>query len=381
MKKKIVYISGSRADFGLMSGVLKLINSSSQLELLIYATGMHLMPKFGLTIKDIDGFIPNVRKINAVFKDDSRTGMVNFSVDFSSKFLKQLILDKPDLILVLGDRIEMLTAAVIAGYFGLPIAHVHGGDKTTTIDEIARHAITKLSHLHFAATEDSADRIKKLGEEEWRIHVVGAPSLDNVLSEQIPSRKEIYSFLTLSPDKKFILVVQHPVTNLIDASGDLIRETLNAVKEFNLPIVVVYPNADVGGQKIIKVIEEEKNNSNFRLFPSVEYKMFLGIEKIASVWVGNSSAGIIESASFQTPVVNIGERQKGRPQSGNVINVYYDKLEIMDAIKKSLFDSEYLKKIKKIKNVWGDGNTSSKIVSILENINFDQTLLNKQITY
>ncbi len=381
MKKKIVYVSGTRADFGLMTSVLKAIDSSSKLELLVYATGMHLMPKFGLTIKDIEKFTPNFKKINAVFKKDSKMGMAQFSADFSSQFFKQLILDKPDLLLVLGDRVEMLTAAIVASYFGLPIAHVHGGDKTTTIDEVARHAITKLAHLHFAATNDSAKRIKKLGEEEWRIHLVGAPSLDNMLSEQIPSKKEVYSFLNLNPEKKFILVLQHPSRDLIHTPDDQIRQTLDSALSFDLPIVVIYPNADPGGEKIIKVIEQRRKIPNFYIYPSLEYKMFLGLQREAAVFVGNSSAAIIESASFQIPVINIGDRQKGRLQSGNVINVNCDAEEIRAAIQKSLYNEEYRKKILTISNVWGDGRAAERIVKELEGLEIGSKLLNKQISY
>lgn len=381
-KRKIAYITGTRADFGLMSSVLKSIDNHPQFTLQVFATGMHLIPKFGFTFKEVKSAYPDAVKISSFFEDSTKAGMAKFIADFQIKFWKALKENKPDLVLVLGDRAEMLGAAVIANYYGLPVAHVHGGDKTTTIDETARHAITKLSHLHFAATKDSGDRIKKLGEQDWRIHIVGAPSLDNVLSEKIPNRKEINSYLGLEADRKFILVLLHPVTKSINESGVQMEQTLKAVKSFNLPVAVVYPNADAGGLKIIQVIEREKNNPNFHLFPSVEYSMFLGLERETAVWVGNSSAGIIESASFQTPVVNIGDRQKGRPQSGNVINALYSKNEIENAINKSLSDKNFLAKLKKIKNIWGDGKTGKRIVKILSETDFNNPrLVQKIITY
>lgn len=381
MKRKIVYVTGTRADFGLLTSVLKSIESNPLFELIIYATGMHLMSEFGLTINYVEKFYSNVRIISAIFKENTKVGMAQFIADFGPKFLDQLKKDKPDLIIILGDRVEMLASSVIAEYFGIAIVHIHGGDKTTTVDESARHAISKLAHLHFVATKDSAQRIKKLGEEEWRIHVVGAPSLDNISREKIPSRSEVYSFLNLDPNKKFILLLQHAVTDLIEEAGNQVKETLSAVKSFGLPVVVIYPNSDPGGEKIIKILEEELDDPNFRLFPNVDYNIFLGLEKEAAVWVGNSSAGIIESSSFHTPVVNIGDRQKGRPQSGNVINVDYSREEIKKAINKSLYDSDYIKKIKGKKNIWGNGRTAEKIVKVLEKLEINSRLLTKQITY
>ncbi len=380
-KRKIAYISGTRADFGLMTSVLTAIDSNPALELSIFATGMHLMPLFGNTIKQVEKSFSNVKKIDSTFSSLDKTQSAEFISDFIPKFKNALEKDKPDILVLLGDRIEMLSSAIVALYLGIPVAHVHGGDKTTTIDETSRHAITKMAHLHFAATRDSAERIRKLGEESWRIHIVGAPSLDNILKEKIPGKIEVYSFLKLNPDQKFILVTQHPMTSLINEAQKQIEQTLSAVKSFNLPTVVIYPNADAGGRKMIKAIEAEKNNPNFRLFPSVEYKMFLGIEKQAAVWIGNSSGGIIESASFKTPVVNIGDRQKGRPQSGNVINTDYTGNEIENAIKKSLYDLNFHSKLRKVKNIWGDGHSSQKIVKVLSGIKIDGKLFNKQITY
>lgn len=382
MKKiKVLYVTGTRADFGLMTSVLGAIEKSDKLNLQILATGMHLMPQFGLTINDVKKIYPNVKKIQAVFKKDSKEGIAQFIAEFIPEFLKVLKKEKFDLVLLLGDRVEMLAAALCASYFGIPIAHIHGGDKTTTMDDSARHAITKLAHLHFAVTQDSADRIKRLGEEKWRIHVTGAPSLDNVLNQKLPAKDEVYAFLKIDLNKKFILVLQHPVTDLIGEAENQMKQTLDGVKSFDLPAVVVYPNADPGGRKMIQVIEQEKNNPDFRLFKNINYRMFLGIEREAAVWVGNSSGGIIESASFKTPVVNVGERQRGRPQSGNVINVTYKKADIIRAIKKSLFDINYLKKIKKVKNIWGDGKASQRIVKVLENFEINSKLLNKHITY
>ncbi len=380
-KKKIAYISGTRADFGLITPILRAIDQSKQLDLQVYAAGMHLMPEFGNTFKYLKKEFPSVMKINAIFKTDDRVGMTKFTAEFLNETVRAFIKNRPDLVLIQGDRPEMLCVAMACLYLGIPTGQVHGGERTSTVDEIARHAITKLSHIHFPATEESARRIEKMGEEKWRIHVVGAPALDTILNEKLPARIELCRQLGLDWQKKIILVTQHSVSEEINQAEMQIRETISAIKSFNLPVVITYPHADAGGRKIIGVIEKEKNNPLFHIFPSLEYKQFLALEREAVVWVGNSSGAMIESSSFQTPVVNIGTRQMGRQRGANVIDVGYNSKEIENAIDISLNDSAYLKRLKKIKNPWGDGKTGPRVAKILEDININPRLLTKQITY
>src|SRR3989338_3054167 len=380
-KRKIAYVSGPRANYGLMTSILKAIDKSDKLELLLYVTGIHLMPKFGETAKEVEKEFPQTKRLPAVFESDDRLGIAKFTGEFLTKLVSVLEKDKPDLVLTVGDRVEMLCAATACLYLGIPTVQVHGGEKTFTVDEVARHAITKLSHLHFPATKESAERIKKMGEEAWRIHVVGAPALDTILNEKLPSKKEVLDYLKLGKNQKFILITQHPVSEEYQEAGKQMAETLAAVKEFNLPAVAVYPHADAGGLKIIKVLEKEKGNPLFRIFPSIPYKMFLALEREAAVWVGNSSAGMIESASFKTPVVNVGTRQLGRQHGENLINVGYSRKEISAAIKKSLFDKKYRQKLLRVSNPYGDGKTGSRVAKILENLKIDSKLLVKQITY
>lgn len=380
-KRKVAYISGTRADFGLMTPVLKAIEASDKLQLDLFATGIHLMDEFGHTVDYVHKQFPRTKIIPATFKSDDRLGMAKFMGNYLQKAVAILSREKVDLILILGDRVEMICSALAATYLGIPTAHLHGGEITSTIDEVARHAITKLASLHFTATEDSAQRIKKMGEEEWRIFVVGAPALDVILNETLPTREELFQKMGLDPKNKIILVVQHPVTEQISKAGRQMAETIAAVKSFNLPAVLTFPHPDPGGRQIIRVIEKEKNNPLFKIFKSLEFRDWLALEKEAAVMLGNSSAGIIESAAFKTPVVNIGDRQNGRLQSGNVINVGYNRAEIARAIEKSLSDKDYLKKVKKVKNIWGDGKTALKVRQILEKIEMGEKLLAKRMTY
>lgn len=379
-KRKIAYISGTRADFGLMTPVLRAIEQSDHLELKLFTTGMHLMEEFGNTVETVEKLFPQAERINVSFENDQKWAAAKFTGTFQS-LLVEILKDQVDFVLVLGDRPEMLSTSLVCLYLGIPIGHIHGGEKTSTVDEVARHAITKLSSIHFAATEESAQRIQEMGEESWRIQVVGAPALDFILNEQLPSKEKLFKKLSLDPNSKIILVTQHPVSWEINQAAHQMAETIEAVKSFNLQVVVIYPNADAGGREMIKVINQEKNKPLFRIFPSLDYRDFLALQRESAVWVGNSSGALIESASFQLPAVNVGTRQLGRQRSDNVIDVSYNKSEIVKAIEKSLNDEEYLKKLKGLKNIWGDGQAAKRIISVLEELEIGPKLLIKQITY
>lgn len=380
-KKKIAYISGTRADFGLMTPILRAIKKSKKLSLQVYATGIHLMPVFGNTIKEVEKEFPGVQRIKAVFESDDRFGMAKFIGDLLQKLVAEFNKKRPDFVLLLGDRPEMLAAATACLYLGIPAGQISAGDRSFTVDEPARHAITKLSQLHFPATKEAAERVIKMGEKPWRVRAVGAPALDIILNEKLPTRKELFRFLKISPQRSFLLFTQHPVSEEHEEAGKQAQETIEALKQFCMPIVAIYPHADAGGRRIIAEIEKERSNPLFRIYPSLPYYYFLAAEREAAAWVGNSSGAMVESSSFKTPVVNIGIRQLGRQHGDNVINVGHCREEIAAAIEKSLHDKKYLRKLAKIKNPWGDGKTAQRVVRVLEQLKLDAALLKKQITY
>lgn len=380
-KRKIAYVTGTRADFGLINPILKRIKKSKFLDLSLYITGMHLMSKFGKTVEEIEKEYPESIRLNAIFKGNNEVATANFNQKLIRGLISQYEKNRPDLMLVLGDRSEMMTAALTCISMGIPVGHIHGGDVTGTKDEIFRHAITKLSQLHFCTTTGAAKRIALMGEEKWRIYQVGAPGIDVILNEKLPSRKELYQYLKLDFNKEYILVLQHPVSEEIGDSGKHMEETIEAVKSFNLPVIVIYPNADAGRDEMIDIIEKEKKNPNFRIYRNLEHRLFLSLEKEAIVWVGNSSAGIIESASFKTPVVDIGTRQLGRERSINVIKANYDRKSIIRAIKKCLFDVSFRKKLENCVNCWGDGKAALRIIDVLENIEINEHLMWKKLKY
>jgi len=379
--RTVAYISGTRADYGLMMPVLKAITDSTSLDLKIIATGMHVMPEFGETISDIkrDGFKPY--KILATYGRDTRDSMANFAGEFIQKVTSKIDNIKPNFIMVLGDRAEMLAGAIAGTYLGIPVAHVHGGDISSTVDESVRHAITKLSHIHFPATEKSAERLVKMGEEPWRVHVVGSPAVDGILYGRCTPTEELTAKFDLDESEPLLLVIQHPVSLEVDRAADDVQETLEAIQELDLQTVIIFPNADAGGRAMIRTINKYKNNRHLRIFKSLARPDYVGLMKMAAIMVGNSSSGIIEAPALRLPVVNVGTRQEGRERSCNVTDVGYNKAQIFAAVKQILDDPEIKERIKDCKNPYGDGRASKRIVKVLSDARIDDELLQKRITY
>ncbi len=380
-KRKILYISGTRAEYGLMRKTLFCINRHPKLKLEIVVTGMHLMSEFGKTISEIKKDNFKVHKIKAIYKRDNKESMSNFIGEFTLKLTRVIKRIKPDIILIEGDRAEMLSGAIVGAYLTIPVAHSHGGDITSTVDEFARHAITKLSHIHFPATKKSAERIIRMGEDKQRVFVVGAPGLDSILGERLFSKKNTAKKYKLDLYKPILLVLQHPVTTEVEDAGKQMRETMKAVKELGCQTIIIYPNSDAGGRRMIKVIERYRKYPFIQIYKNVPHKDYLSLMRIVSVLVGNSSSGIIEAPSFNLPTVNIGQRQKGRERVANVIDVGFSKEQIKRAIKKALYDKKFGQKVKRCKNPYGDGKTGPRIANILSEIKIDKKLLQKQISY
>ncbi|MBU1976223.1 MAG: UDP-N-acetylglucosamine 2-epimerase (hydrolyzing) [Nanoarchaeota archaeon] len=377
--KKICVITGTRAEYGILKPVLKAIQDSDKLELSIIVTGMHLLEEFGNTYTEIekDGFKID-RKVPCASIEDSREAMAK-SIGIAIEGVTDALSDiKPDIFLVPCDRYEMFGAAVAGFYNKYCIAHLHGGEKSRTYDESARHAMTKLAHIHFASSKKSAERIKKLGEDNFRIHVVGAPGLDSVVNQKICTKEEIEKELGIPLDQKTLLVVQHPVEDKF--AEKQMKETLEAIKELKKNTIIIYPNSDAGGRRMIDTIKEYESLSFVKTFASLNHKLYLGLLKHASALVGNSSSAIIEAPSFNIPVVNIGARQDGRERAANTIDVPHKKEKIVEGIQKAL-SHDFKKEVQTCKNPYGDGTASKKIAKVLEEVEINYKLLNKQITY
>ena len=382
MKRKIAVITGTRADYGIYYSVLKAIESQEDLELSLIVCGMHLCPEFGMTVNEIekDGF-PIADRVETILASDTGASMAK-SIGLTLMGLTQsLERIKPDILVTLGDRGEMMAAALAGIHMNIPVAHIHGGEVTGTVDESIRHAITKLSHIHLPATEDSKQRIIKMGEREENIYVVGAPGIDYIKNTQYLSREELLHRFGLKDDKLFVLT-QHPVTTEREEVEWQTRQTLEVVAKLGVQTIISYPNSDNGGREIIKVIEEYRSKYDFlKVFRNLSQVEYLSLLNEADAMIGNSSSGIIEAPSFKLPVINIGTRQEGRLRACNVIDVSYTKEEILKGINRALYDVEYINNLKECTNPYGNGTAGKQIADVLSKIEINKALIQKRITY
>lgn len=375
-KRRIAYISGTRADFGLMASTLQLIRRSETLELAIVATGMHLSPLHGMTIGDIEASgLPIGARVQT--DDTASTGAAmaknvgHMLIGFVDAF-EQL---DPDLVLLLGDRGEMLAAALAAIHLNIPIAHIHGGERSGTVDEPVRHAISKLSHLHLVATSESADRLVRMGEAPEHIFVVGAPGLDGIVEDAGIERDILFAEYGLDSERPLALVLFHPVLQEAGASGAGGAAIINALKG-DLQVLALKPNSDAGSANIRTELEARAAQGEITLvthLPRAEYLSFL---RHANVLVGNSSSGIIEAATFGIPVVNVGARQNLRQRNANVVDVPVSEQAIRKAIATALTAQRGSGK-----NVYGDGQAGPRIVDLLEKTDLDEQLMRKVNAY
>lgn len=370
MNRRVLYISGTRADYGLMRRTLRAIQDHPALDLEILACGMHLDPYAGETISEIfsDGFAV----VDQVATHDNlRTGagMARGIGQMIVAFTSILEDRRPDIVLLLGDRGEMLAGAIAALHLNIPITHIHGGERSGTVDEPVRHAISKLSHLHLTATAASRDRLIAMGERADDIHAVGAPGLDGLTDNVIATRDELAASLRLDPAWPIALMVYHPVLQEADSAGDTVNAILAALDERGIQVVALKPNTDGGSGAIADQLDRHGTNPRFRHFTHLPRDMFVSWMAAADFMIGNSSAGIIEAASFATPVVNVGPRQNLRERSANVIDAGNSKVEIGQAIDTALMASPSV-----IVNVYGDGFTAARVADILHRVDFTPLL-------
>ena len=385
MPRKICVVTGTRAEYGLLRPVMRAIEADRKLHLQLVVAGMHLSRRFGYTVREVsaDGFRVDARVRMTPAEDTSEAyaASVGLGVRGLARAFARL---KPDVVLVLGDRVEAFAAATAAALSNIIVAHMHGGDRARAgHDDYMRHAITKMSHLHFAATRASARRIRRLGERPDRIWVVGAPGLDEIRSADLPSPDLLRRRYRLDPTAPFLLVVQHPVSTRPARAAAEMRATLAAVVDSGLPALVVYPNADAGGRAMIAEIERaaERHAERLRAVPSLPRLDYLALLKHAACLVGNSSSGIIEAPALKTAAVNVGDRQEGRERGGNVIDVGSSRREILRGIRKALEDGEFRRRLARCRNPYGDGRTGPRVARILARVPLDGGLRRKRITY
>lgn len=365
--RKICVITGSRAEYGLLSGLMKAIKEDENLELQVIATNMHLSPEFGLTYKEIerDGFFIN-KKVEMLLSSDTANATTK-SVGLATIGFADAFEDlKPDMIVVLGDRFEILAAVSAALFFRIPVAHLHGGEITEgAYDDCIRHAITKMSHLHFTSTEAYRQRVIQLGENPKRVFNVGAPGIENIKKIPLMTKEELESTLDgFTLNDKTLLITYHPVTLENSTAEEQIHNLLSALDEYSdIKIIFTLPNSDTDGRVIIRLINEyvSKYPGKAIAYPSLGLKRYLSALQFVKAVVGNSSSGIIEVPSFGIPTLNIGDRQKGRIAADSVINCGTSKKDILEGLDKVLNSGHT-----EIHNPYEGKNTTADILHVLK---------------
>ena len=384
--KKVAVITGTRADYGYLKPLIEKIYKDKELYLQLFVTGMHLVREHGYSLKEVERDFPITEVVDIGFEAKSTNlDMAIWTGKGIEKFSKIFKKYEPDIVFVLGDRIEAFSIAASAYLLNIPVAHIAGGELTfNTVDDDLRHAITKLSHLHFVSTETYKKRVLQLGEEEWRVYNVGALSLENIEKIQIVSKKEIYKKYNFESNYPLILILYHPLTKDKKFLFEF-ENIINALEEFSdkynkLNVLAIYPNTDSGGYLIVESLKKlkRKKNLNLRTIPNLSHEEYISILANSNVLIGNTSSGIIEAPSLGVPYICVGDRQKGRVRAKNTLDVKGDKKEILNALKKALFDTKFIDMVKKRENPYYQPKPSEKIIKIIKSISSKEKLLKKK---
>ena len=393
-KRKIAIFTGNRAEYGLQYPIIKAVDQHPQLKYFLLASGAHLEENFGYTLKEIekDGF--NVyREVNLSMAHDNlfaTAQAIGSGILSLSAILEEL---RPDFLVVYADRFEGFAAVITGTQMNIPTAHIEGGDLTEggALDDSVRHAMTKLSHLHFTTNKQAAERIMNMGEESWRIHNVGFPALDLIAQGNFATPAEIAQQYDIDTTRPVVLFTQHSVTTEFDQAKTQIQPALEALKALaadGVQVIITYPNNDAGGRMIIETIEAlgREQKPNIRIYKSLGRYNYHGVLNICGnkglgVCVGNSSSGIKETPAFGCPTVDIGSRQKGRLRADNVLAVDYDKEQVLTAVHKALFNENFRTQCRQCDNPYGRGNAGPRIADVLADIEINTKLLQKKMTY
>lgn len=393
-KKKVVIFTGNRAEYGLQYPIIKAISEHPKLEYFLLVSGAHLQEDFGNTKQEIekDGF-EVYGEVEILSPEETLAGnayAIGSGIINMSKILKEI---SPDMLVVYADRFEGFAAVISGSQMAIPVAHIEGGDLTDggALDDSVRHAMTKLSHLHFTTNEDAANRILKMGEESWRVYNVGLPVIDLINNHLYASYNELQCRLNLSKEQPIVLFTQHSVTTEFDLVYNQITPSLEAMRELSkkgIQVIITYPNNDTGSSIIIEELTKLKKEKldNVQIHNSLGRYFYHGVLNFCGkegigVCVGNSSSGIKETPAFGCPTINIGSRQSGRLRADNVVDVNYDKNIIIREVENALFNNEFRDDCKNCDNPYGKGDAGKKIADIIASSQNNMKLIQKKMSY
>lgn len=369
-KKKIVFVTGTRADYGKMKSLMQILDKSEQFEVFIFVCGMHLLKTFGSTYEEVikDGYT-NIHVAYGLSQSVDTSINLGNTVSYLSGYIYSI---SPDMIIVHGDRMDALAGAIVGALHNVIVGHIEGGELSGTVDESIRHAISKFAHVHFVCTNEAKERLIQLGEEKTRIYVIGSPDIDIMMSKNLPGLQEAKKRYGIEFDEYGILMY-HPVTTEYNLLSGKIKEVVDAVIESDRNYIVIYPNNDLGTEIILHEYERFKGRKRFRLYPSLRFEYFLTLLRYSKFIIGNSSAGIREAGIYGIPVIDIGTRQNGRYHTEtikNIVHTYEDKRNILEAVKH--IESYAVKT-----QIFGDGNSTMHFYEIVKREEFWETEIQK----
>ncbi len=372
-KKKIVFLTGTRADFGKIKPLIQILQGNEAFEIHVFVTGMHMNHKYGYTAQEVSkcGFENIFEFIN--HEDSSHMDQtLAKTIEGFSYYINEV---EPDLVVVHGDRVEAMAGAIVGSLNNILVAHIEGGELSGTIDELIRHAVSKMSHLHLVANDEAAKRLEQLGELKKSIFTIGSPDLDIMSSDTLPSIESVKNYYEI-PFEKYAILMFHPVTTELQRLTTDVTALIDAVLESGQNYVVIYPNNDSGSDIILEEFKRLENSERFRVFPSLRFEKFLTLMKHAKFMIGNSSAGIREAPFYALPSINIGNRQKNRSSAKSIIHIQNNKDEILSAIELLLTKdrSEHELDV----HEFGTGNSAAHFLEILQQESFWNTAHQKQ---
>ena len=359
MTKKILFLTGTRADFGKIKSLLSIVENDVDFQVFVFVTGMHLQKKYGYTLLEIERC--NFKNIHTFENHTHETTMDLTLAKTITGLSNYCATIKPDLIVIHGDRVEALAGAIVGSLNNILVAHIEGGEISGTIDELIRHSTSKMSHIHFVSNQSAKNRLMQMGEISQSIFTIGSPDLDIMFSDHLPSLETVKNYYEIDFEN-FAIVMFHPVTTEVAEMETYTNNFVNSLENDNHNYIVIYPNNDLGSQFIIDAYQKLKENPRFRIFPSLRFEYFLTLLKNAQFIIGNSSAGIREAPYYGIPIINIGTRQQNRSVNADIINVDYSIVNILEALKNIDKHS-----INPVTHDFGKGNSAELFYNSLKN--------------